>query len=179
MTETVPAPQHCKRHSDVDSNLRCPRCNDLICPKCLVHTPVGARCPDCARLRVNPAFDVSGAVAVRSIAGAVGASAAAWGLYFLIVSWAGGLGFLLWLVAPLGIGYVVAEAAYRSAGYRRHPRLQWVSGGSVVAGFVIAFLVVAALVSSRDLVPGLAQALVRYALGILVAVAVAVYRSRL
>jgi hypothetical protein len=178
MTDAASAPRYCKRHPGVESNLRCSRCNDLICPKCLVHTPVGARCPDCARLRVNPAFDVSGGIAALATASAVGVSAAAWGLYFILVSWAGGLGFLLWLVAPLGIGYAAAEAAYRSAGYRRHPRLQWISGGSVVAGFVIAFLVVAVLGSSRDLFPGLFQALARYALGILVAVAVAVYRSR-
>jgi hypothetical protein len=179
MTEATPPLQHCVRHPGVESNLRCSRCNDLICPRCLVHTPVGARCPDCARLRVNPAFDVRAPVMARAIAGAVAVSAAAWGLYFFLITWAGGLGFLLWLVAPLGIGYAVAEAAYRSAGYRRHPRLQWVSGGSVVAGFVIAFLVLAALGSNRELFPGLVQALVRYALGILVAVAMAAYRSRL
>jgi len=39
----------CARHGDVQTLLRCSRCGVPICPKCLVQTPVGARCPECAR----------------------------------------------------------------------------------------------------------------------------------
>jgi hypothetical protein len=39
----------CARHRNVETYLRCGKCGTPICPKCLVHTPVGARCPDCAR----------------------------------------------------------------------------------------------------------------------------------
>jgi hypothetical protein len=38
----------CARHHNIITYLRCGRCGTPICPKCLVHTPVGARCPDCA-----------------------------------------------------------------------------------------------------------------------------------
>ena len=31
--------------------LRCGRCETPICPRCLVGTPVGARCPTCARVK--------------------------------------------------------------------------------------------------------------------------------
>ena len=43
--ETDPA--FCYRHPDVETGLRCNRCNKPICPKCAERTPVGFRCPDC------------------------------------------------------------------------------------------------------------------------------------
>ncbi len=39
----------CLRHPAVATGLRCARCGTPICPRCLVHAPVGARCPDCAK----------------------------------------------------------------------------------------------------------------------------------
>ena len=38
----------CARHRSVETYLRCGKCETPICPKCLVQTPVGARCPTCA-----------------------------------------------------------------------------------------------------------------------------------
>lgn len=179
MTEAPQRATFCARHPNIETNLRCSRCNDLICPRCLVHTPVGARCPDCARLRVNPAFDVSGLPLLRAIGGALGAAVVAWVVYFYVLTVAGPIGYALWIFAPLGIGFAVAEAGYRAAGYRRHPRLQWVAGSAVVAGFAAGFLLVYAFAPSGSLVPGLFQAIGRFALGILIAAAIAVYRSRL
>lgn len=37
----------CYRHAEVETGLRCNRCNNFICPKCAKRTPVGFRCPDC------------------------------------------------------------------------------------------------------------------------------------
>ena len=39
----------CYRHPDIETGLRCNRCNKLICPSCAQRTPVGFRCPDCIR----------------------------------------------------------------------------------------------------------------------------------
>lgn len=44
-TETGPA--FCYRHPDVETGLRCNRCNKPICPKCAERTPVGFRCSEC------------------------------------------------------------------------------------------------------------------------------------
>ncbi len=38
---------YCYRHPQVETTLRCNRCNKPICPKCAQRTPVGFRCPDC------------------------------------------------------------------------------------------------------------------------------------
>ncbi len=39
----------CYRHPDIETGLRCNRCNKPICPKCAHRTPVGFRCPECVR----------------------------------------------------------------------------------------------------------------------------------
>ena len=44
----------CARHPSVETTLRCGRCETPICPRCLVHTPVGARCPDCGQSGPDP-----------------------------------------------------------------------------------------------------------------------------
>jgi len=170
---------YCKRHPSVESNLRCSRCDDLICPRCLVHTPVGARCSDCAKVRMNPAFDLRGTALLRGALGAAGAGAAAWGAYLFFLWWIGPLGFLLWLLAPLAIGWGVAEAAFRSAGYRRHRRLMWIAAGGVVVGFAVAFVVVRAVSPGGALPANALEAIGRSLLGILIAAAMAAYRLRI
>jgi hypothetical protein len=38
----------CARHPQNETRLTCGRCSTPICPKCMVHSGVGIRCPDCA-----------------------------------------------------------------------------------------------------------------------------------
>lgn len=50
---------YCRRHPKIETGLRCARCNTPICPRCMVYSSVGLRCPDCATnpqpsVKVNP-----------------------------------------------------------------------------------------------------------------------------
>lgn len=40
-------PTVCYRHPEVETSLRCNRCDRPICPKCAQRGPVGFRCPEC------------------------------------------------------------------------------------------------------------------------------------
>jgi membrane associated rhomboid family serine protease len=41
----------CYRHSNRETGVRCSNCERPICPDCMTSTPVGMRCPECARQR--------------------------------------------------------------------------------------------------------------------------------
>lgn len=39
----------CAKHPNVETSLRCSRCETPICPRCAILTSVGYRCPDCGK----------------------------------------------------------------------------------------------------------------------------------
>src|SRR5206468_631058 len=41
----------CYRHPKRETGVSCSNCGNPICPDCMTATPVGMRCPDCARRR--------------------------------------------------------------------------------------------------------------------------------
>jgi membrane associated rhomboid family serine protease len=43
----------CYRHPGRETNVRCSNCDRPICPDCMTSTPVGMRCPECARERTK------------------------------------------------------------------------------------------------------------------------------
>jgi membrane associated rhomboid family serine protease len=59
----------CYRHPDRETGVSCSNCGRAICPDCMTSTPVGMRCPECARQRTRvrtgtAAFGRSGAMPV-------------------------------------------------------------------------------------------------------------------
>ncbi len=57
----------CYRHPNRETGVSCSSCGRPICPDCMTPTPVGMRCPECARERtkVRTARSVRGAAASR------------------------------------------------------------------------------------------------------------------
>jgi hypothetical protein len=43
---------YCFRHKKEVTRVRCGRCETPICPRCMVFSPAGVRCKDCAKNRV-------------------------------------------------------------------------------------------------------------------------------
>ncbi len=59
----------CYRHPDRETGVACSNCGRPICPDCMTPTPVGMRCPECARQRTkvtsgSAVFDRAGAMPV-------------------------------------------------------------------------------------------------------------------
>ena len=50
----------CYRHPGRETNVSCSNCGRPICPDCMTVTPVGMRCPECARQRTRVTRGVSG-----------------------------------------------------------------------------------------------------------------------
>ena len=136
MTE-MEQPTYCARHSWNETRLGCSQCGTLICPQCLVQTPVGAKCPDCANLRGLPTFEL-GIVTLARAAGAgvllAVATGSIWGLMFFDLF---RIPFLPW-IAVVGIGYLIGEGISVSTNRRRGKYLQYIAGGGVVLSYVVA-----------------------------------------
>lgn len=90
----------CATHPNVITGLTCNKCGKPICPKCMVQTPVGARCSQCAKLSKLPTFIISPIDYLKAIP--VG----------LVVAIIGGvIWFLIRLFVPfLILNFVIAAA---------------------------------------------------------------------
>ena len=93
----------CAKHPEVQTGLRCSRCETPICPKCLIQTPVGARCRDCARIVKSPIYTLDRLgilkAATASVIGGVVAGLAWW---LVLLPFTVGF-FSIFLGAGLGI----------------------------------------------------------------------------
>jgi hypothetical protein len=138
---SAPAPTsdetlRCARHPATETVLRCGQCLTPICPKCMVATPVGARCPTCARVKrfatmLKPA-EMARAIGYGLGAGAVGT------IVISFLPLPGGF-FSLLLYALLG--YCVGEAVAIGANRKRAPELGPVAVACVFVGYVVGFLI--------------------------------------
>lgn len=124
----------CATHPEVETNLRCNRCGKPICPKCLIQTPVGARCRECAQLRRLPIFEVSFQHYLMALA--VGFSLGlASGFFWLIF---GGLIPFSGFLVPLGAGYLIGETISRSVNRKRSPALAAIAAGALFLSYLVS-----------------------------------------
>jgi len=59
--------QTCYRHPNRETGVSCSNCGRPICPECMTPTPVGMRCPECARQKTRVTRGVGG-VSLRTAA---------------------------------------------------------------------------------------------------------------
>jgi len=131
----------CATHSDIETNLRCGKCSKPICPKCLVTTPVGARCRDCARLHRLPTYRLSFSYYLRAIGAALGMAIIMGVVWGFLRSYLGGLGPIISVVIGYGIGYAMAEVTGLAVNRKRGVWLAVVGSVAVVICFSITYLV--------------------------------------
>ncbi|MFN8522929.1 MAG: B-box zinc finger protein [Chloroflexota bacterium] len=138
--EEPSAAPRCATHPGIETYLRCNRCDTPICPRCLIQTPVGARCRGCARLRAVPPYDPKAIHLLRGFGAALGTTAALSALAPLLPFG----GFLAFVVAA-GVGYAASEVALRAASRKRGRWMIAAVGLGIALGFMLgpAFLAIA------------------------------------
>lgn len=127
---------YCARHPQVETYLRCGRCDTPICPRCLVQTPVGARCRECANVTRLPTFDVTPVYFARGFAGAMAAGALTGGIWGAIKG-PFGFGLIFALLIGLAVGWAVSEAVSLAANRKRGLGLQICAIGGVGLAFLL------------------------------------------
>jgi hypothetical protein len=135
----------CATHPSVETELACSRCGKPICARCLVQTPVGARCRECANVRRIPTYNVSGLLMARALASGLGSGGAigiAWwwfNFYSVIYIFFG-------VLLGVAVGYAIGEAVAVSSNRRAGLPLQ----AAAVAGVVLAWVLRSGLLLAID-----------------------------
>lgn len=128
----------CARHPNVETRLACGRCETPICPKCMVMTDVGARCPACAPMRRLPQFEIGPLYFVRGFAAALAAGAAAGFLWGALIP--GFFGFFIIFIG-IGVGYAVAEPVSWATNRKSGTPLQVAAALGVLMAYVVRSLI--------------------------------------
>ena len=126
----------CAAHPNVETNLRCGKCGKPICPKCMVQTPVGARCRDCAKLYKLPTFRVTIRHYLRAAGAALGMAIVGgiiWGLLQGLLPF-----FFLSLLLAAGVGYAIGEVVSLSVNRKRSRWLATIAGIGVAISYLIS-----------------------------------------
>lgn len=125
----------CAAHPSVETNLRCGKCGKPICPKCLVQTPVGARCPSCAKLYKLPTYRVSTGYYLRAIGTALGMAivgGVVWEVVQVLLPF-----FLLNFLLAAGVGYAIGEVVSLSVNRKRGRGLAAIAGIAVALSYLM------------------------------------------
>jgi membrane associated rhomboid family serine protease len=142
--------QTCYRHPDRETGVSCSNCGRPICPECMTSTPVGMRCPECARERTR----------VRSGPGAFSPTASkmpatitliAINVIVFIAELATGGG-----AASIGGGSLIHDAGLRGPDIAAGDWWRVITGGFLHAGFLhLALNMYVLYVAGSILEPGI------------------------
>jgi len=157
----------CAIHPEIETNLRCAKCGKPICPKCLVETPVGAKCRDCADLSKLPTYHVSTTYYLRAAGTGLGMAiicGLVWSVVMGLVPF-----FYLNLLLAAGVGYAIGEVVSLSVNRKRGTGLAVVAGIAIVISYLTSIFVPWGAGFNFNLL-SLAINLVAVALGIFIAV---------
>ena len=177
----------CAAHPSVETELACSRCEKPICPRCLIQTPVGARCRDCAQLRKLPMFQVGAIDYLRALGGGLGAGIGSGLALILLRELVPSVGIFyrgMFYVALLAaVGYVVGTAVAKSTRRKQGIWLGVIAALAVPIGIsfgLAIFLIISGADPVRAVLFGFASLMISGwgLLGLLIAMFIAFSRAR-
>jgi hypothetical protein len=132
---------YCANHPDVETLLRCNRCNKPICMKCAVKTPVGYRCRQCVSNQQKVYFNAVGSD--NLIAFGVGLLVAAIASPFVgvLIGGFGFLGLIIAFIAGSAAGSALAQIIRRAVGRRRGRYLPAFALTGIILGVLLGNLI--------------------------------------
>ena len=127
-----PATLYCANHPNVETTLRCNRCEKPICTKCAVLTPTGYRCKECVRSQ-QKIFDTAEwydyviAIPIAAVLAFIGSRISSY------------IGFFTIFVAPIA-GMIISEAVRAGTRKRRSKGLFVATAVAAAVGSLIPIL---------------------------------------
>jgi hypothetical protein len=136
--EHDPAPR-CAKHPSVETLVSCASCGTPICTDCMVQSPVGIKCRECARMPRSARVRLKPDRAARAIAAAVGVAAV--GGVALASLAASPFGFFGFLIA-YGVGRGSGELVLRATGRFRGPATGAIGAAGALGAYLAPFALV-------------------------------------
>ena len=133
----------CTRHKEIGTNLRCGRCEDLICPKCLIQSPVGSRCPECSKIGQPNILRASKFELFKVLISGILLTIIGGILLGVIcrILWATPIGYqfgsILTAITLSLFGVLIGEITRRIGKYKIDRRIKIISGMTIVGIYVI------------------------------------------
>jgi hypothetical protein len=127
MAQTVPT---CVNHPRRQTRVRCSACGAPICTGCMRETPVGMKCPACARVPLRARAIGKPRHYAAAIAAGFGVAAGLGALVSVVNI--GYLGFIFPLIAGFLVGRAVAWGAHGNP----HPAFMVLAAATAVLGLV-------------------------------------------
>ncbi len=127
---------YCEVHPDRETSLRCNKCGRLMCPDCVVPTPVGYRCKQCVRQHDDKFFNAgqNDYVIIAAVCGVLSAIATAIVQQISLPAL-----FLIFIAIPLGGG--IAELSLRLTKRRRGRQSANIAIASIIIGGIVGALI--------------------------------------
>ncbi|MHB1456121.1 MAG: B-box zinc finger protein [Armatimonadota bacterium] len=121
----IPETIYCARHPKQETAISCASCGIPICPRCMVVTPVGMKCPGCGKNANSGLFKVKPErlILAGMISILTGCAAA-------LIS---NLGFFM-LFLGIPFGYYAGSIILKSAGMKRGWKLEVTSAVGIIIG---------------------------------------------
>jgi hypothetical protein len=134
----MPETLYCANHPTVETVLRCSKCGKPICARCVIQTPVGGRCRECANLKRLPIYQVGPGGLLKALILGTGTAFVVGGLILNVGSW-----FLL--ILSFVPGLAVAEAINWATNHKRGREVVVVAGVSLIVGTILGGATLGAL----------------------------------
>ena len=147
-------PGKCRKHSEITTSLKCSRCGDYICVKCVFHSPVGVRCPKCAKVKKIPTFEVTKIYLLRAVVTAMLLGVLSG--FLLVVLGSILLSKIIFLdsVAIFALAYVIGESVSLSVNRKRGKVLRYIAIIGVVTMYSVVVLLGGWTINMWDLLAG-------------------------
>ena len=129
----------CYKHKSQTTNLSCATCEIGVCIKCVIHTPTGIKCKNCANLKRIPTYEVSPVFFLRGIVSiSITLILFMIRLYFLLLYIHSGL-FIV-LLSIIILGFLIGQILSFSVNHKRGKPLKLLSGISFSIGIVLILI---------------------------------------
>ncbi|PJF22975.1 MAG: hypothetical protein CUN56_03270 [Phototrophicales bacterium] len=133
---------YCAIHPDVETELRCNKCDRYMCARCAVQTPVGYRCRECVRQHDDKFFNATPADS-WVVFGVTFGMMAVFGLIFNTLF--SGLALFMAIILGFPAGAVVGELVMKAINKRKGRNHWQIALAGVIIGALLGGFLGAAL----------------------------------